>query len=468
MRATERMDSARKASSEWSRTTPADRVRLLRPLRHAITRNLDSIIDLLVEETGKTSTDALTGDVMVTLEHLRFCEKNAPHVLRERNPGKSAFIYSGASFAQTFEPHGVVLVFAPWNYPLQLAAVPAITALYAGNSVLLKCSERTPRIARLIAQLCEEARLPENLVQVSCEPPEQAAALLEAGPDFFFFTGSSRAGKALLEKAAALLVPAAMELGGNHPALVFDSCNLERTVDGLTYGAFANSGQMCCGVKRIYVQHTIYERFLPLFMERTRALSGTDLGRLQNGDHSSILAQLDALTTSGATVHDCANGWVVTDPPRHAVRHEEVFGPIVSIAPFHDEAEAVHLANDSHLALTASVWSADNAQAQRVAQAVTAGAVSVNDVIRNVGNPYAAFGGNRSSGFGRYHGAEGLMTFSRTRSIMSVSERKQKEIHWFPHETTTYERLRRLMLLRHADGSLVRRIGAFLSGKGTA
>lgn len=468
MTAAERMESAREASREWSRTTTADRVRLLRPLRHVITRRLDSIVNLLVEETGKTRTDALTGDVMVTLEHFRFCEKNVAHVLRERKPGKPAFLYSGARFAQTFEPHGIVLIFAPWNYPLQLAAVPAITALYAGNSVLLKCSERTPRVAQLIADLCKEARLPENLVQVSWESPDQAVALLEARPDFFFFTGSSRAGKALLEKAASLLVPAAMELGGSHPALVFDSCNLQRTVDGLTYGAFANSGQMCCGVKRIYVQRSIYERFVTLFVERTRALSGADLGRLQNRDRSSLLAQLESLTASGAVVHDCANGWVVTDSPHHAAFHEETFGPIVSISPFHGEAEAVRLANDSPFALTASVWTADNAQAERVARAVTAGAVSVNDVIRNVGNPYAAFGGNRRSGFGRYHGAEGLLTFSRTRSIMSVSERKRKEIHWFPHEARTYERLRRLMLLRHADGTFMQRIGAFLSGKGTA
>lgn len=469
MTAADRMQLARLAAREWGRATPADRIRLLRPLRHAITRRLDDIVNLLTEETGKPRTDALTGDVMVTLEHMRFYEKHAARILRERSIDKPAFLYSGARFTQVLEPHGVVLIFAPWNYPLQLAAVPMLTALYAGNSVLLKCSERTPRVASLIAELCAEARLPEHLVQVSCEGPGEAAALLEAAPDFFFFTGGSKSGKELLEKAAALLVPAAMELGGSHPALVFASCNLQRTVDGLVYGAFANSGQVCCGVKRIYVQRGVYEQFVQAFLERTRALSAADTGALQETERSRLRAQIEAISAAGGTVYDCANAWVVTGlPGEHAFFQQESFGPIVTIAPFENEEEALSLAGATPFALTASMWTSDDLQAQRMARVLPAGAVSVNDAIRNVGNPYAAFGGNGHSGFGRYHGEEGLLTFSRSRSIMSVSEKRQKEIHWFPHEVAMYERLRRVMILRHGAGGLMKRLVAFTGRKGSA
>ena len=162
--------------------------------------------------------DALAGDVMVTLEQLRFYERRAGNLLRSRKESKPWFFYQGARFFRTHEPHGAVLVFAPWNYPFQLSVVPMATALFAGNAVVLKCSERTPRTAGLIQELCDSAGLPEGLVQVSCEAPELASALIDAHPDLLFFTGSGRNGVEVAKKAAALMIPTIMELGGKDAA----------------------------------------------------------------------------------------------------------------------------------------------------------------------------------------------------------------------------------------------------------
>lgn len=457
-----RFTRARAAQSQWSSLTPAQRASALRPLRQQIALHVDEIIDVISSEVGKPPMDVLTGDLMVTLEHLRFYERRAASVLRPRKVRKPAFLFRGAHFEGLLEPHGVALICAPWNYPLQLSVVPMATALFAGNAVLLKCSEHTPRTAQLIADLCTAAALPPNLVQISSEPAAEAAALIDAHPDFIFFTGSNRNGRIVAAKAAALMIPTVMELGGKDAALVFDSCDLQRTVNGLAYGAFSNSGQVCVGTKRIYVQPPIYDEFLRRFLDRiTQLRIGTsttsDLGPIRiAGVRERLSEQLNDALTRGATLHtpaDEAGPFVLTNVAADAsLLQDESFGPIVCVAPFISESDAIAAANSSAFALSASVWTRDKVQAQRVARQLRSGSCAINDVIRNIGNPYAAFGGNQSSGYGRYHGIEGLRTFSRTRSIMTTTNPRPTEIHWFPFTAATLVHLRALLHFRHARG----------------
>jgi len=446
----------------WARLSVAQRARALRPLRYAIAQRMDELIEVISGEMGKPPMDALSGDLLVTLEQLRFYERHAAHLLRPRRIGKPWPLYMGTSFVEFSEPHGVVLICAPWNYPLQLSVVPMATALFAGNAVLLKCSERTPRTARLIEELCAAANLPRNLVQVSWEGPEEAAALLEARPDLVFFTGSSRNGRTLATKAASLMIPSVLELGGKDPALVFDSCDLPRTVNGLVYGSFSNAGQVCVGTKRIYVQQPIYEDFLRSFLERVGQLRvGTaiesDLGSVRfDAVRQQLREQVDDAVARGAVLHtlqsqtDQTTPAVLTNVPLDAsLLCDESFGPVVCIAPFAAEAHAIAMANKSEFALSASVWTGDKRQAERVTAQLQCGSCVVNDVVRSVGNPQAAFGGNKSSGHGRYHGAEGLRAFSRVKSVMTARLRLSKEIHWFPSQAHTFALVRRLLQLRH-------------------
>jgi len=465
-----RLARAREAQVQWGQTSLQRRARALRPLRRAIADRMDEILAVLCNEVGKPAMDALAGDVMVTLEQLCYYERRSAHTLRSRKRGKPWFFFSGVRFKEWMEPHGVVLVCAPWNYPLQLSVVPMATALFAGNAVLLKCSERTPRTAAMIAELCAAAGLPEGLVQVSCEPPEQAAMLLDARPDFVFFTGSSGNGRRVAAKAASLMIPAAMELGGKDAALVFDSCDLERTANGLVYGSFSNAGQVCIGAKRIYVQRGIYDDFLRIFLQGVERLRvGTtiesDLGpttfetvrqRLDEQIEDAVArgAKLHATRRSGAGEIAPA---VLTDVPEDVrLLLEETFGPVVCIAPFHNEAHAIRLANASEFALAASVWTGDKAQGERVALRLQCGSCAVNDVIRNIANPEAAFGGNRSSGYGRYHGEEGLRTFSRVKTVMTAGKLHRNEIHWFPFQPRTFARVRALLQVRHGSGFAAR------------
>jgi len=464
--AQDRILRARSAQSNWASLSPQDRVRTLRPLRRIISERMDEILKTISGEVGKPPMDALTGDIMVTLEHLRFYERRAANILRTQKIGKSNLFFSGTSFVEIMEPHGVVLICAPWNYPLQLSVVPMATALFAGNAVLLKCSEQTPRTAQLIADLCVAANLPTDLVQVSFESPAEAAALLDAGPDLVFFTGSNRNGRVVAAQAAARMIPTVMELGGKDPALVFSSCDLQRTVNGIAYGAFSNSGQVCVGIKRIYVQRPIYDTFLRLFLERVAQLrTGTtiesDFGpvridavrqRLRDQVNDALTRGAKLLTPQSTDADSSAPIVLANVPADASLLLDESFGPVACIAPFQTESDAIAAANASAFALSASVWTGDRAQAQRVALQLQSGACAINDVIRNIGNPHAVFGGNKASGYGRYHGNEGLRTFSRMKTIMTATHPRPTEIHWFPSTQKTFTQLRSILKFRHGSG----------------
>jgi acyl-CoA reductase-like NAD-dependent aldehyde dehydrogenase len=475
----ERVKRARAAQVEWAKEGLASRCDVLRRLRRHIAEHREQIVARICEDTGKPPLDALAGDVLVTLEQMRFYESHAPRILRTRRVGKPSLLYIGARFYEQFEPHGVVLIYAPSNYPFQLAVVPMVTALFAGNAVILKCSEKTPGVARCVEALCKDAGLPEDLVQVVDDAPEHAAALIDAGPDLIFFTGSTENGRSVARRAAEHLIPAVLELGGKDAALVFADCPMERTLEGVTYGAFSHAGQVCVGIKRLFVEQSVYSLFVSRLASRVEALRigadpDSDLGQLQDpAGRARLVAQVEDALQRGARLHvpqKAALSWntpmVLSDvAPDARLLVEETFGPVLCVAPFATEAEAIALANSSAFALSASVWTRDRARAGRVAASLNAGSCAVNDVIRNIANPQTSFGGNRASGYGRYHGEQGLYTFSRIKSVMLSTGRMPREINWFPFARKTLERLNAFVGIRHSTKGMwtaVRRL--FLVG----
>ena len=424
------VDRARAAQAVWASSKFGDRVSALARLRRQIAVDRESLVDAIVSDTGKPALDALSGDVLVTLEQMRFYERRAATLLAPRRVGRSLLFYPHSRFREHLEPYGIVLVFGPANYPLQLSLVPAITALYAGNAVLLKVSERTASVANAIEQVVQRAVLPAGLLQVVCATPEESAALIEAEPDFVFFTGSSEHGKTVAAAAAARGIPSLLELGGSDAALVFADCNFARTVEGVVYGAFCNAGQVCVGIKRLVVQREIYDSLVGALVRRTEMLRvgaghNGDLGRLpseaaRNWFDGQVRDALDrgAKLETSATAPEGTPVILSNVSPHARLLREESFGPVLCVQPFATEEEAVAMANASEFALGASVWTRNFERGRRVAHALNAGNCSINDVICNVANPHAAFGGNAASGYGRYHGEHGLRAFSRIKTIM--------------------------------------------------
>ncbi|MFC6644614.1 aldehyde dehydrogenase family protein [Granulicella cerasi] len=462
---------SRRAGELWAASSWRSRHAMLARLADVFVERQEEIVDAIVADTGKPPLDALGGDLLVTLEHFRFYGNHAERILSPLRLGRSRLLFGSARFTRYYEPHGVALIYAPSNYPLQLSMVPALTALYAGNAVVLKMSEQTPHLAAVLQDLMQTAGLPQHLLQVFTDAPDSAGDYLEARPDFVCFTGSTHNGRMLAERAGRLLIPSLMELGGKDAAIVFADCSLPRTIEGVVYGAFLHSGQVCVGIKRVFVEESLYESFVAKLVERIRQLrpvqadSGEMSASLSDALRTRLASQIDEAVQRGARVlhaQDLTGRFpvILTDVPNDAtLLRDESFGPILCIGKFDAEETAVRRANSGDFALGASIWTRDLRKAQRVASALRAPNIAINDVIRNIANPEAPFGGNGASGYGRYHGAEGLLTFSKTKVVMTQRARKTRERHWFPFLPATYRQLSIIIRVRHSR--IGRWFGAF-------
>lgn len=441
---------SRSAFSAWGATSSRARTAYLKRLRLAVVDRLDEIAQLIADSTGKPVAEALVTELLPTLDAMQHLEKYAPRVLRCKRVPTSILLPGKTSYIE-YAPRGVVLVLAPWNFPLQLAMIPVVTALAAGNTVILKPSEITPLIGRLMENLFKDARFPDDVVQVAHGDGRLGAALVQGSPDHIFFTGSWRTGKRIQVEAAKQLISTTLELSGHDAMIVFDDAPMERAVNAAVWGGFMNSGQTCVGVERIYVHRTVYPEFTRLVVSETSRLkqgvrADADLGAMTFDQQVEIVQRhvTDALTKGATLLYGRApdewDGMVVppiilTDVTEEmTLARDEAFGPVVTVIPFDDEDEVVDLANASPYGLSASVWSAQVRRAERVASRLETGSVVINDVIVAIANHHLPFGGVKQSGLGSYHGEAGLKAMSREKSVVRDWLGRKREANWFPYE----------------------------------
>ncbi len=443
---------ARAAFPAWAGLPIGQRLVYLRRLRLLMAEQMERITQVVADSAGKTKVEAITADIMPVLDAIAHMERHAAKTLgRQKHPTPMTLV--GKRSYVEYIPRGVVLVISPWNYPLQLAMIPMLSALAAGNAVILKPSEVTPMVGRLIEELFAQAGFPAGVVQVAHGGGQLGAALTASRPDYIFFTGSVRTGKMVAAQAARDLIPTTLELGGKDPMIVFADANLERAVQGAMWGAFTNSGQVCMSVERLYVERPLYERFVSRLVEEVKKLrqgadNDADLGSMTFPAQLDLVRDhLDGALARGARLLTGVKPeeWnhsrglfipptvLVDVTPDMMIMQEESFGPLLPIIPFDTEEEAIRLANDTRFGLNASVWSSDIAKAQRVASQIVAGAVVVNDVIVTTANHHLPFGGVKESGWGRYHGEIGLRSFCHEKSVMVSRGRQLTELQWYPY-----------------------------------
>lgn len=470
------MDAARKAGAEWSSLPLITRVKRLARLKREITARRAEILDAVQQDAGKVRTEALLTDLLPTLECLLYNEKNAIRVLSpDRRPG--SLLFPGTRGKVVHEPYGTVLVVAPWNNPFQLSILPAASALVAGNAVIIKPSERSSRVAAVLRELFDAAELPAPLVQVVEGGPEVVADIIEAGPDRILFTGGLRGGRAVHRLAAEKTIPVIMELGGKDAMIVFADADLKLAARAAVYGAFAHDGLHCVSVERLYVEAHTFEDF------STQVAEGALRLRRSNDREGDLVAETDAMVAERIQfqIDDAlARGARLLTPCRdekailpavlagvpadaHLMR-EETFGPVLAIASFTSEGEALHLANDCNFGLNASVWTGDRARAERIASGIESGCVCINNVLVNAGHPALPFGGVKKSGFGRYHGPEGLLAFTRPKAVLQQSWARFGGLNWFPYTSDLAEITDDLICLRYGEsGNPLQKIMAWLS-----
>lgn len=350
--------------------------------------------------------------------------------------GQSNRVKGGFLTYTAFEPYGVCALLTPWNHPILILTKKLGAALAAGNTVVVKPSELAPVSPLILSALASEAGLPDGVVNVVTGGAEAGAALVaHPGVSRIDLTGGTATGRRVAAVAADRLVPCTLELGGKTPVLVFEDAPLEEAVAGCLFAAFVASGQTCVSGTRFLVARPIYDAFLERFAARVSALRvgdpsdpSTDVGPVISAaskarcrDHVASAIAEGARLVAGGRVLDRPGHFV--DPtvfadvtPEMRLFQEEVFGPVVSVTPFEDEADALRLANVGDFALGASVWTRDVTRAHRLATAVKAGVLWINDHHKN--DPRSVWGGHGMSGYGKENGWDALEGYLKKRSVV--------------------------------------------------
>ncbi|MCS1350117.1 aldehyde dehydrogenase family protein [Mechercharimyces sp. CAU 1602] len=463
----EAMRHARNAFPAWRQTPLTERIEYIKQLRIYLVQHAEEIADKIVADTGKTRVEALMTEVYASVEFLKYYEKEAPSILKTRKVRTPLALFGHRSEVQ-YRPMGAVAVISPWNYPLQLSLVPVVSALLAGNTVLLKPSEVTPLTGVLMEEALASSGLPRHVVQVIHGGKSVGQHLIESLPDKIFFTGSVATGKKIMAHAAEHLIPVSMELGGKDPMIVFADADLNRAINGALWGGLTNAGQTCISVERLYVQFEIYGAVATRLREQAEELQfynghEGDIGSMTDPRQVEIVEeQIRDAVEKGATIL-CGGkrtepGSLYFEPTvivdvddTMKIATEETFGPVIVMMPFHTEEQAIQLANHSTYGLSASVWTKDLNKAHRISNQLECGSVGINNVIVPFANPHMPFGGVKHSGIGRYHGPEGLYAFCHTTSVMVNKGTKKRELHWYPYTKEAENAIRSLIRSMYGD-----------------
>ncbi|HEV7683746.1 MAG TPA: aldehyde dehydrogenase family protein [Pyrinomonadaceae bacterium] len=442
---------ARAAQPAWASLSFHQRGGVILQARKLMLAERDELALLISQETGKPVAEAISMELVPTLDAMHYFATYADHLLRPQPIDIGQYGLMGRSSRIIFRPLGVIGIISPWNFPLATPADEVVMALMAGNAVVLKPSELTPLIALKLGDIFERAGLPAGLLNIATGDGSTGRALIDARVDKIMFTGSVATGKRVAEAAAKSLTPVVLELGGKDPMIVLEDADLKNAARGAVWGAFANSGQACASVERCYVQESIAPQFIDQIVAETRALkqglgtaSDIDVGAMSNenqlqivSDHVDDARQRGAQILTGGQRGQNLDGLfyeptVLTNVNHDmAIMRDETFGPVLPIMTFKTEAEALKLANDSIFGLTASVWTRNIARGRRMAEQIEAGTVMVNEVVYTHGIAQTPWGGVKDSGYGRTHGRMGLLELVHPQHIHVNRFSFLPDLWWF-------------------------------------
>ena len=447
------VESARQAQPEWAALPVRRRMEILRRFRKLLNERTLEVAELITREAGKPIPEAIAAEVLVVQDAAEFSARHAVEVLRDEPVPHSNPAMKTKRGKLVREPHGVIGIISPWNYPFSIPATETLSALVLGNAVVLKPSELTPACALKLQSLLHEAGVPKAVMQVVLGEGPVGAALIESRIDKIIFTGSVATGRRVGVAAAQKLLPCILELGGKDPFIVLEDADLDVASSGAVWGAFMNAGQTCLSVERCYVQRTVFDRFVELCEQKAQLLQvgngldrETDVGPMIDGrqlriveDHLAEAVEKGArILTGGHRLPDLGPNFfaptMLTGVTREMrLLQEETFGPVLPILPFDTDDEAVALANDSEFGLAASIWTRDRRRGEALAQRIEAGTVMVNDAIAGFGICEAPHGGFKASGVGRTHGLPGMHEMIRVRYI-DVDRVMIKKPWWYGYK----------------------------------
>jgi acyl-CoA reductase-like NAD-dependent aldehyde dehydrogenase len=439
------------AQVHWAAAPVRDRLRILSRFAGLLCDQKDSVAAVISREAGKPEAEALSTEILVVLDTVKYLQDNIPAFLRPEPVPHANPVMKLKRGTLLREPYGVVGIISPWNYPFSLPSIQTLTALVTGNAVVLKPSEFTPYSSLELEKLLRAAGFDPDLLQVITGEGAAGAALLSANVQKIVFTGSVATGKRVAQAAAARLLPVVLELGGKDPMIVLEDADIDVASSAAVWGAFMNAGQTCLSVERCYVQEKIYPKFLEACVAKTGKLrigSGTDPNtdsgpmiherqlRIVQSHVEDAIARGARLLAGGKPLAQLGANFfapTILADVDHSMRimREETFGPVLPVCSFKTEDEAVALANDSDYGLAACIFTDDRKRGEALARRVQAGTVMVNDVLTCFGISEAPHGGIKASGIGRTHGRFGLEEMVWPKYVDSDRMPRMKKLWWY-------------------------------------
>ncbi|HHD7313248.1 TPA: aldehyde dehydrogenase [Staphylococcus aureus] len=418
----------------------------LKKLSKAIKSYESDILEALYTDLGKNKVEAYATEIGITLKSIKNARKELKNWTKTKNVDTPLYLFPTKSYIKK-EPYGTVLIIAPFNYPFQLVFEPLIGAIAAGNTAIIKPSELTPNVARVIKRLINET-FDVNYIEVIEGGIEETQTLIHLPFDYVFFTGSENVGKIVYQAASENLVPVTLEMGGKSPVIVDETANIKVASERICFGKFTNAGQTCVAPDYILVHESVKDDLITALSKTLREFYGQniqqspDYGRIVNLKHYHRLTSLlnsEQMNIVFGGHSDEDERYIEPTLLDHvtsdsAIMQEEIFGPILPILTYQSLDEAIAFIHQRPKPLSLYLFSEDENATQRVINDLSFGGGAINDTLMHLANPKLPFGGVGASGMGRYHGKYSFDTFTHEKSYIFKSTRLESGVHLPPYK----------------------------------
>ncbi|WP_114647917.1 aldehyde dehydrogenase [Staphylococcus aureus] len=418
----------------------------LKKLSKAIKSYESDILEALYTDLGKNKVEAYATEIGITLKSIKNARKELKNWTKTKNVDTPLYLFPTKSYIKK-EPYGTVLIIAPFNYPFQLVFEPLIGAIAAGNTAIIKPSELTPNVARVIKRLINET-FDANYIEVIEGGIEETQTLIHLPFDYVFFTGSENVGKIVYQAASENLVPVTLEMGGKSPVIVDETANIKVASERICFGKFTNAGQTCVAPDYILVHESVKDDLITALSKTLREFYGQniqqspDYGRIVNLKHyhrlTSLLnsAQMNIVFGGHSDEDERYIEPTLLDHVTNdsAIMQEEIFGPILPILTYQSLDEAIAFIHQRPKPLSLYLFSEDENATQRVINELSFGGGAINDTLMHLANPKLPFGGVGAPGMGRYHGKYSFDTFTHEKSYIFKSTRLESGVHLPPYK----------------------------------